>query len=157
MALDRGVLARIDGRVLKEISNENGTQLVKVPVSPAVWSTWRRYCEVAGLSMGGALAALLLHELESVVDKDLDDVLGLVSRLRADLARIEIELADRERELDATGERLTAWEERLKATARRQERVVLPPAVARATGRNDPCPCGSGRKYKVCHGSGSPI
>jgi uncharacterized protein YecA (UPF0149 family) len=19
-------------------------------------------------------------------------------------------------------------------------------------GRNDPCPCGSGRKYKVCHG-----
>jgi uncharacterized protein len=20
-------------------------------------------------------------------------------------------------------------------------------------GRNDPCPCGSGRKYKACHGS----
>ena len=20
-------------------------------------------------------------------------------------------------------------------------------------GRNDPCPCGSGRKYKVCHGA----
>src|SRR5581483_8082271 len=22
-------------------------------------------------------------------------------------------------------------------------------------GRNDPCPCGSGKKYKKCHGSGS--
>ncbi len=29
-----------------------------------------------------------------------------------------------------------------------------PPAQAKATkiGRNDPCPCGSGRKYKKCHG-----
>jgi preprotein translocase subunit SecA len=25
------------------------------------------------------------------------------------------------------------------------------PAVARV-GRNDPCPCGSGKKYKHCHG-----
>ena len=23
-------------------------------------------------------------------------------------------------------------------------------------GRNDPCPCGSGKKYKKCHGSGAP-
>jgi hypothetical protein len=22
-------------------------------------------------------------------------------------------------------------------------------------GRNDPCPCGSGKKYKKCHGAGS--
>ncbi len=22
-----------------------------------------------------------------------------------------------------------------------------------ATGRNEPCPCGSGRKYKACHGA----
>ncbi|MBI2603813.1 MAG: preprotein translocase subunit SecA [Deltaproteobacteria bacterium] len=24
-------------------------------------------------------------------------------------------------------------------------------------GRNDPCPCGSGRKYKKCHGAGQPV
>jgi len=23
-------------------------------------------------------------------------------------------------------------------------------------GRNDPCPCGSGKKYKKCHGQGGP-
>jgi len=26
-------------------------------------------------------------------------------------------------------------------------------AAARKVGRNDPCPCGSGRKYKKCCGS----
>jgi preprotein translocase subunit SecA len=30
------------------------------------------------------------------------------------------------------------------------------PATAAATvGRNDPCPCGSGKKYKKCHGVGA--
>jgi preprotein translocase subunit SecA len=31
------------------------------------------------------------------------------------------------------------------------------PKAARAqkVGRNDPCPCGSGKKYKNCHGAGS--
>jgi uncharacterized protein len=33
------------------------------------------------------------------------------------------------------------------AEERRQQQ-----AVARETGRNDPCPCGSGRKFKLCHG-----
>lgn len=27
------------------------------------------------------------------------------------------------------------------------------PAVSGKVGRNDPCPCGSGRKWKVCHGN----
>ena len=31
------------------------------------------------------------------------------------------------------------------------EEAQLNAAFARA-GRNDPCPCGSGRKYKLCHG-----
>jgi len=29
-----------------------------------------------------------------------------------------------------------------------------PRRVEKAPGRNDPCPCGSGRKYKKCHGAG---
>ena len=28
-----------------------------------------------------------------------------------------------------------------------------PVASGAKTGRNDPCPCGSGKKYKKCHGS----
>ena len=31
-------------------------------------------------------------------------------------------------------------------------RVPVSPARAPKVGRNDPCPCGSGKKYKKCHG-----
>jgi preprotein translocase subunit SecA len=34
-----------------------------------------------------------------------------------------------------------------------QERQVTQPIhVEKKVGRNDPCPCGSGKKYKNCHG-----
>ena len=34
--------------------------------------------------------------------------------------------------------------------------IVKPPPARRTetAGRNDPCPCGSGKKYKRCHGAG---
>ncbi|MCB9013593.1 MAG: preprotein translocase subunit SecA [Bacteroidales bacterium] len=35
-----------------------------------------------------------------------------------------------------------------------QDRKVQPIRVDKKVGRNDPCPCGSGKKYKNCHGSG---
>lgn len=31
-------------------------------------------------------------------------------------------------------------------------RKLEPIRVGAKTGRNDPCPCGSGKKYKNCHG-----
>lgn len=31
--------------------------------------------------------------------------------------------------------------------------VLMPPPAWRRTGRNEPCPCGSGKKYKRCHGA----
>jgi preprotein translocase subunit SecA len=34
------------------------------------------------------------------------------------------------------------------ATAVKQQPIVVGPKI----GRNDPCPCGSGKKYKQCHG-----
>jgi SWIM/SEC-C metal-binding protein len=39
------------------------------------------------------------------------------------------------------------------------ERLLHPPEPAKAastTGRNDACPCGSGRKYKKCCGANAP-
>ena len=30
----------------------------------------------------------------------------------------------------------------------------MPAKAAARLGRNDPCPCGSGKKYKNCHGRG---
>ncbi|GHV69947.1 hypothetical protein FACS1894199_19260 [Bacteroidia bacterium] len=38
------------------------------------------------------------------------------------------------------------------AVARQQNKKAEPIRVAPKTGRNEPCPCGSGLKYKNCHG-----
>jgi uncharacterized protein YecA (UPF0149 family) len=38
------------------------------------------------------------------------------------------------------------------APARGPARNLNDPASWGKVGRNDPCPCGSGRKYKQCHG-----
>jgi len=35
-----------------------------------------------------------------------------------------------------------------------EDQRVQPVKVEKKTGRNDPCPCGSGKKYKNCHGIG---
>jgi len=40
-------------------------------------------------------------------------------------------------------------------SAPKKEEHVQPVRVEKKVGRNDPCPCGSGKKYKHCHGAGS--
>ena len=37
-------------------------------------------------------------------------------------------------------------------SSRQQPQKVMPVHVEKRVGRNDPCPCGSGKKYKNCHG-----
>ncbi|HZI82427.1 MAG TPA: SEC-C metal-binding domain-containing protein, partial [Casimicrobiaceae bacterium] len=47
------------------------------------------------------------------------------------------------------------YEEALAAAAADPQTALAAPPFARAgpkVGRNDPCPCGSGKKYKHCHG-----
>jgi preprotein translocase subunit SecA len=34
------------------------------------------------------------------------------------------------------------------------DEVVTVRREGKKVGRNDPCPCGSGKKYKKCHGNG---
>ena len=35
----------------------------------------------------------------------------------------------------------------------REKQKPQPVHVEKKVGRNDPCPCGSGKKYKYCHGA----
>ena len=37
-------------------------------------------------------------------------------------------------------------------TDTRERSKAEPVRVEKIAGRNDPCPCGSGKKYKSCHG-----
>jgi hypothetical protein len=155
MALDRGTLKRIDRRVFAELAHTGGVQAVKVPVSDAVWSTWRRYCAAAGLSMGEGVAGLIAHELETVVgdEGDAGDVFAdQVARQAEERAS---QLDARERDLGVLAERLRNKEVHLAAWEHQIRTERMPGASTRAVtkvGRNERCPCGSGRKYKHCHG-----
>src|SRR3954470_24144535 len=55
--------------------------------------------------------------------------------------------------LDAVGAAIWAVYE-LRQIARSLGPRIAPVRKAAEPGRNDPCPCGSGKKYKKCHGAG---
>ena len=38
-----------------------------------------------------------------------------------------------------------------KKSENQEDKKIAP--ITKKIGRNDPCPCGSGKKYKQCHGS----
>ncbi|MBI4539855.1 MAG: preprotein translocase subunit SecA [Gemmatimonadetes bacterium] len=63
-------------------------------------------------------------------------------------ARADVVAALPGRELGGGGPDL-----RQLVTNRGEERRPQPVTVAEKVGRNDPCPCGSGKKYKKCHGA----
>ena len=148
MGLDRGTLAKIDRRVLSELDHGDGVQLVKVPLSEAVWSTWRRYCQAVGLTMGEGVAGLIAHELGTLANKD--DHHGPVIA-----PELQSQLVARSEALDVRERRLAEREQSLKSTERLLRTRTRPLELPGRTrvGRHDPCPCGSGFKYKRCHGN----
>ena len=50
------------------------------------------------------------------------------------------------------GDRPPGPDPRSLSTNRGEEGPKKPISVDKSPGRNDPCPCGSGKKYKKCHG-----
>jgi len=164
MTLDRGRLSRIDRRIFAELGQDLATQAVKVPLNDATWSTWRRYCQELELTMGEGVAGLIVHELQTVVDEVTDVGVPVFAAGGDDeLASRESQVAARERDLARAEERLSGWtgrlgiwERELHAWEQRLDQGAKLAAQARTAdrkvGRNEPCPCGSGRKYKYCHG-----
>ena len=54
----------------------------------------------------------------------------------------------RKQDVDAVGREVPSEDEYIDPTPAKQQPVVVGPK----TGRNDPCTCGSGKKFKACHG-----
>ena len=100
--------------------------------------------------MGRAIAGLVEHELGTVVGQDEGSVFGAEVELR--FAERAASLDARERRLDERERALRASEQRLRADGRLILAKPPPPASAPKIGRNERCPCGSGLKYKHCHG-----
>ena len=155
MALDRGTLAKIDRRVFAELDHAGGSQAVKVPLADAAWSVWRRYCEAIGLSMGEGVAGLISHELTTVVRAASDSDSVFAEHLERGAKVREARLEAWERKLDADRKRLRLRERQLRVWEQqiRSQKVSAAPTQGRPkVGRNEKCPCGSGLKYKHCHG-----
>ncbi len=163
MGLDRSALANLDRRLLAELDRDEQFQMVRVPISPAKWSTWKRYCGVAGISMGRAIVTLIDQELATAADTSGDDSPVLAQRIGEQLARREAEVANREQAVSTaedrqrgTSERLRRREAELRTLAQQFELAAKLASQRRdatpKVGRNERCPCGSGLKYKYCHG-----
>ena len=155
MALDRGMLARVDRRLFAEIDDNPATKMVRVPVSDAVWSSWRRYCELIDMSMGEAIAVLISAELTSVVEANGRTVSEMIEEILHKAEQRSAALDARQRELDDQTEALGRRQRALKERERMLQRLSGPntrASVSVSVGRNEGCPCGSGLKYKRCHG-----
>lgn len=155
MALERGMLAKIDRRLSAEMDQSLGNQMVRVPVSDALWSAWRRYCDLFEVSMGEAIGGLIATELRSVIDRSGRTVSEMVDEfLQKEAERLEA-LDERQRHLDSQADALRRKERALVERERAQ--YISPRRSPQNTGhfgvdRNEPCPCGSSLKYKRCHG-----
>ena len=162
--LERGVLARIDRKLLAGLDQDVTWRMVRIPVTAAKWETGKRYCDSAGISMGRAVVTLIDRELISVFgDQTGDRPSVFAERAEEELASRQTEVARRERDVAATEGRLRRWSEHLRSreeeveaqkmrTETRSKLSARPVDTLVKVGRNDRCPCGSGLKYKHCHG-----
>ncbi len=164
MDLDRGILARIDRKLLAGLCDDEAFRTLRVPATGAKWSTWKRYCDAAGISMGRAVAMLMDRELLSVFGEHAADEAPVLARQATEeLANREAKIEAREHKLDTDearmrerSEGLRRWKDELEAREQRAEFVSKIASRRSADhakiGRNERCPCGSGLKYKRCHG-----
>ncbi len=114
--LDRGVLAGIDRKLLAGLGQDEMYRMVRVPVTASKWSTWRRYCESASVSMGRAIVTLIDRELVGVFSDRTDNHLPVFSEhAEEELARRQEQVARREGKAAAVEARLSAWNARLRA------------------------------------------
>ena len=108
---------------------------------------------------------LLIYKFESyelfrsMIDKINKHVVGVLMRGHIPISdSSEVQKGQSKRSLDTS--ELEAKKSEFKTSyddnenqGQKQEQRVQPIRVEKKIGRNDPCPCGSGKKYKHCHGS----
>ncbi|MBE6244741.1 MAG: preprotein translocase subunit SecA [Bacteroidales bacterium] len=95
----------------------------------------------------------------SVVENISRDVISFLVRAQVNLreendAQLRQEARRKKTDMSRMSMRRDDGSAEAAAAAGRQERSNQPVHVEKKVGRNDPCPCGSGKKFKNCHGKG---
>lgn len=169
MRVSGAKLANADRRLLAALGRDERWQQVKVPISSSLWDVWGRYCELAGISMGRGIAALIDLEVEALAEdrEEVEERGRLLALRQRELDERERVLARQTEELDRRRQRATRRRRPSQAESERMANQIEPPeptwspspesrleldlSIFKGVGRNDRCPCGSGKKYKVCH------
>jgi uncharacterized protein len=114
---------------------------------------------LAPWAAGFAWALACFPELERDADEQIVSALNRILRhvpAQDEAERAQRDAADREHPLKdadaATADLVAATVDLWDFTAKRRFAVATLRRDAPKVGRNDPCPCGSGRKFKACHG-----
>ncbi|MDX9848067.1 MAG: preprotein translocase subunit SecA [Tenuifilaceae bacterium] len=101
---------------------------------------------------------LLIYKFEAyelfktMIDKINRDVISILVKAHIPLRDpSQVQEAKERKKLDMS-QYETSRTDALQAGANTQERNREPVRVEKRVGRNDPCPCGSGKKFKNCHG-----
>ena len=106
---------------------------------------------------------LLIYKFESfglfskMIVKVNRDVLAILNKAYIPVRDQNAEAVQRERQERAKVDVNKLQASRMQAAAQagqQDKQKPMPVHVEKKVGRNDPCPCGSGKKYKQCHGKG---
>lgn len=114
---------QIDIKLLAGLGRDETSRMVRVPVAPAKWSTWKRFGDSAGISMGHAIAALIDREPAAVFGDSSGKAVPMFERkARQHLADRVAAFTRREQALGTIEQRMRRWSEYLR---RRQHKFEV--------------------------------
>jgi preprotein translocase subunit SecA len=151
------------------VGDENFTQFERMVLLQTIDSQWRDHLSALDyLRQGIHLRGYAQKQPKQEYKREAFQLFGqLLDSVKNDVTRIlmNVRVQSAEQISEAT-EQMEASAEQIAnvtytaPTETGEAESVVDPATAVAevprVGRNDPCPCGSGKKYKHCHGRGFP-
>ncbi|MBI5815039.1 MAG: preprotein translocase subunit SecA [Nitrospinae bacterium] len=157
-ALEKEVVTRMEAR-RTQMGDEGWMQIVKYITLNIVDNNWRDHLLnmdhlKEGIGLRGYASKNPLNEYKK---EGMELFMEMIDRIREDsvaaLCHVRVqtqEEARHEQRLVHRAERRRVIESHGQPEEHKQETVKR---SAKKVGRNDPCPCGSGKKYKKCHGA----
>ncbi len=147
-------LQAYDGRE-KELGSEVLRQVEKSVMLSVIDNKWRDHLsEMDYLRAGIGLRAMGQRDpLTEYQREGFDLFQDMVESVKLDSVRylFHVQLAQPTRSVSTTSSSQGVGPARVQADPSQPERRQ--PVTTTKIGRNDPCPCGSGKKYKKCHGA----
>ncbi|TSC73958.1 MAG: preprotein translocase subunit SecA [Parcubacteria group bacterium Gr01-1014_44] len=143
----------LDGRI-NEIGEEGFSNLMRVYVLQIIDTLWTNHLEAmdymrssVGLRAYGQRDPLVEYKNEGArMFKEMQS--ALKTHLSHIVLRVGVNAPIKEQKLETKHA-----DARIIGDSKQQMNSAAASTLSKTVGRNDPCPCGSGKKYKRCHGA----